>query len=535
MAINVLIGVGGTGAKIVETALMLLAAGVGPKGKVIVGLVDQDNSNGNVVRSEHLLDLLGRVRRDFDASFNPGNAIDWSAEEGGGNPLFSIQLEPLFGEGGKAHWRPAPDNMPTLRDILRHQDMPADERALFDLLFRGDSAATGDQEQTMDLAEGYRGRAHVGAAALVSAVNHDQPEFLRRLVELMKASNGGDEVRIFMAGSLFGGTGAAGFPTIARMLHKLRDGESRKEQIKGDKVRLGGTLMLPYFRFGEPPESGSNVITSAQLLPQARVALEFYQSLIQQEAVFDHLYISGWDEMFDLGYHESGRGEQRNPPLLPELVAALAAINFFDPEQEILPTPQPIVAARREQRAFGWDDLPANKRIKKLLYTRLGGALRFALWWFYRVEPAIDDRGVFGIKTPWLKKLAGATDWQRATPEARKNLQEYCELLLEWASAMQLFGEARLSDFDLWDTSPFRTGDPKQPTRPITLREQRAEEETLQDLTRVLRPSDPQMPPVDARRVYGDLSQEMKLGKSQGFGRLVAGVHRAAQPFRESI
>ena len=112
MAINVLIGVGGTGAKIVETALMLMSAGVGPKGKVVIGLVDQDNSNGNVVRSEHLLDLLGRLRRDFDTGFNPGNAIDWSSEEGGGNPLFSIQLVPLFGEGGSAHWRPAPDNTP---------------------------------------------------------------------------------------------------------------------------------------------------------------------------------------------------------------------------------------------------------------------------------------------------------------------------------------------------------------------------------------------------------------------------------------
>lgn len=534
MAVNVIIGVGGTGAKIVESVLMLMSTGIGPKGKVIVGLVDQDNSNGNVVRSEHLLSLIGRVRRDFDVSFNPDNAIDWKADEAaGGIPLFSIQLEPLFGEGAAAHWRPAPDNMPTLRDILRHQDLPPDERALFDVLFRGDSAAVGEQEQTMDLAEGYRGRAHVGTAALVSAVNHDQPEFLRKLIELMKASNGGEEVRIFMAGSLFGGTGAAGFPTIARMLHKLRDVESPKEQIKGDKVRLGGVLMLPYFRFGEPADASANVITSAQLLPQARVALEFYQSLIHQEAVFDHLYITGWDEMFDLGYHEPGRGEQRNPPLLPELVAALAAVDFFDPEQNIVPTQQPIVAARRDQQAFDWDDLPASPRIKQLLDTRFGGALRFAVWWYYRVEPALDVRGLFGgITQGWLKKLAGDTDWQRGTPEARKNLQEYCSLLLDWASAMQLLSNARLGRFGLWDTAPFRTADPKKPTKPIELRSERSEEESRDDLTKVLRPRDLQKPPVDAQVVFSDLHSDLKVGESQGLGRLVAGVHHATQPFR---
>lgn len=532
MAVNILIGVGGTGAKIVESALFLLSSGVGPKSKVVVGLVDQDNSNGNVVRTDGLLTLLTRIRRDFETS---ANKIDWKASESeGGTPLFSIPLEPLMGEGGAAHWRPAPDNMPTLRHILRHQDMPEDEKALFDLLFRDGKAAPEDLEQTMDLAEGYRGRAHVGAAALVSAVNHDQPEFLRRLLELMKASTGGDEVRIFLAGSLFGGTGAAGFPTIARMLHKLRAPDNT-ERIKGDKVRLGGALMLPYFRFGEPDDVAANVITSSQLLPQARVAIEFYQSLLQQEGVFDRLYVAGWDEMFELGYHQPGRAEQRNPALLPELIAALAVIDFFDPERPIDVAAQPFVAARREAGVIGWDDLPAKAATKKSLYARLGGALRFALWWRYRVEPAIDERSLFGgIKTGWLKKLAGDTNWQVDTPEARKNLEQYAELILEWASAMHLFSEARLGGFKLWDSARLRArAEVRTPAKPVDLHPSRSEEETVQDLNAMLHASDPNVPPVDATVVFDDLTRTPATATSGGLGRLVAGVHRATRPFRD--
>jgi hypothetical protein len=532
MAINILIGVGGTGAKIVESALFLLSAGVGPKSRVVIGLVDQDNSNGNVVRTEHLLNLLTRLKRDFDGA---ANAIDWKAGDAeGGTALLSIELEPLFGEGGSAHWRPAPDNMPTLRHILQHEDMPEDEKALFSLLFRDETAAPADVEQTMNLAEGYRGRAHVGAAALVSAVNHDQPEFLARLVEMMRTSSGGEEVRIFMAGSLFGGTGAAGFPTIARMLHKLRAPDNG-QRIKGDKVHIGGALMLPYFQFGEPADEAANVITSAQLLPQARVAVEFYQSLLQQEGVFDRLYVSGWDKMFALNYHQPGRAEQRNPPLVPELVAALAAMDFFTLEAEALPAAEPLVAARREANAFGWEDLPAHGELKHLLYDRLGGTLRFALWWLFRVEPAVDDRTLFGgIRTGWLKKLAGDTDWQVDTPEARKNLKQYCELLLLWASAMQLFSNKRLSDFALWDSSRIRKrSDENDPTNPVDLQTGRSEDESLFDLNAILHPSDENSPPVDATIVFKDLHERIPTGNSRGFGRLVAAVHRASRPFRK--
>lgn len=531
--VNVLLGVGGTGAKIIESTLVLMSTGLGPQDKVYIGLIDQDNSNGNVVRADRLLNLLCKLRRGFGTSTN---AIDWtSADANGGTPLLSVPLEPLFGDGGKAHWRPAPDNTPTLRDIMRHQDMLADEQALFDLLFRGDAANPQDEEQTMDLAEGYRGRAHVGAAALVSAVNHDQPEFRRRLVELMKMSNGGDEVRIFMAGSLFGGTGAAGFPTIARMLHKLRDPDNRHEQIKSDKVKLGGALMLPYFRFSDPNDATANVITAAQLLPQARVALEFYQSLLQQEGVFDRLYVSGWDEMFELGYHEPGRAEQKNPPLLPELVAALAAIDFFDPAQTIKAASVPLVAARRNGEGFGWADLPGTNETKERLYTRLGGALRFAVWWLYRVEPTIDKRGRFGGRDwpKWLAKLSDGVDWQNSTPEIRQDMKDYSQVLLDWASSMQLFSEPRIRSLSLWDTARIRSrSDITKPTDPLDLHLSREESETLDDLQAVLQPSDPNAPPVDARVVYSDLSTPLAVGKSRGLGKLVAGVHRATRPFR---
>ena len=45
---------------------------------------------------------------------------------------------------------------------------------------------------------------------------------------------------------MFGGTGAAGFPSIARLLREII-----KKNIT-DGVKIGGALMLPYFSFLNP-------------------------------------------------------------------------------------------------------------------------------------------------------------------------------------------------------------------------------------------------------------------------------------------
>lgn len=522
MAVNILLGVGGTGAKIVESTLFLLSAGVGKRDKVLVGLIDQDNSNGNVARTEQLLNLLIHLQEGFTI---PSSLMDWSEPKG--SALFSVPFAPLM--PGGAHWRPAPDTLPTLRDVLQHETMSRDEKALFDLLFRGAEAKPADAEQTMNLAEGYRGRAHVGAAALVSAIHHDQPDFLERLRNLMKSSSTGEEVRIFIAGSLFGGTGAAGFPTIARTLDRLRAPEN-PNRIQSDKVMIGGALMLPYFSFDEP-RTDDNVITSAQLIPQARVAIEYYENLLGQEGVFDRLYVAGWDRMFRLNYHQAGRAEQRNPALPPELVAASAACDFFDLKAADVRNDKPLVAARRDGAAFGWADLPARPELQ--LKDRLSNALRFALWWRYRVEPAINAKGRLGFsaRPGWLSDLAGQTDWQGEAVGARVNLQDYCKRLLEWAATLRLFGTALVDRFELWNADSFVNTRPDRPTDPVELLDGRTEIQTLSDLDALVSSArDEDDRPVSSQVVFDRLNKPFEQNDSKNFGRLVAGVHWAARP-----
>lgn len=139
--------------------------------------------------------------------------------------------------------------------------------------------------------------------------------------------------------------------------------------------------MLPYFSFGPPAGQSENAARSEQLLTQSRAALKYYDELFRREAVFDEFYLVGWSPRFSLSYNSAGGNDQANPPLPPELFAALSAVRFLDPTAAALPdkpTNRTFISARENQASLGWSDLPeiAEGRASET-YEHLAQSLRF--------------------------------------------------------------------------------------------------------------------------------------------------------------
>src|SRR5688500_2676212 len=68
---NVLIGIGGTGSKVVESVVHLCAAGLGPD-KLHVFMIDPDQGNGNLTRTKSLIKKYTGLRALFrQAEGNP--------------------------------------------------------------------------------------------------------------------------------------------------------------------------------------------------------------------------------------------------------------------------------------------------------------------------------------------------------------------------------------------------------------------------------------------------------------------------------
>jgi hypothetical protein len=519
MTTNVLIGVGGTGAKVVEAALYLFFAGLGPS-KVIVGLVDQDKANGNLTRTRELLYDLVKFRKDFSAD----NRLDWSR-----TTLGRVQIEPLFGDD--PYWQPSADGQGSLAQILDRGGLDADRQALMDLLF-----LEGEEEQDMGLAQGYRGRAHVGAAAMLASLELGDGLFKKRMVELMKNATIDGDVRIFLVGSAFGGTGAAGFPTMARRINTLR-----KDARNGEKVKLGGALMLPYFSFADPEDETDNVVLAANLMPQAQAALQYYNQLFKSEPVFDHIYLAGSDKIFKLPHHSPGDNDQINPPLPSELLGAQAAIDFFN--APVIEASQEVgtavkVCARAKPGVVGWGDLPGAAHARHQdTYDRLGQLLRTAVWWRFQVEPELGRRNLLGkLKAGWLQDLTRDVDFQvTETDEARKRLILLFDSLLMWCGAMRLYAEDAGLKFQLWNTEIVQEqADVRQPRRPIRIAAGLSDQRANEAYNAALSPLDHNEPPRSAAALHDELTSRAlrdthAAAGHRGFGRLAAMVHHAAR------
>lgn len=465
MTTNILIGVGGTGAKVVEAFLHACAAGLGPD-TLTVGFVDQDQSNGNVTRALELLKTLSETRQLWRGETSRNRL-------GADCPLFRTDIRSLA--PGHEVWVPHREQKTTLAQIFSEASMESADRHLFDLLF-----AAGETEQHMPLDEGYRGRPNIGAAAMTAKVDEDV-EFWRALLQRIEQAQGGEDVRLVLAGSVFGGTGAAGFPTLARLIRRRLD-----EHRVTRNVRIGGVLMLPYFGFERPKsEEGAegNVARREQLLLQSQGALKYYDNLFRQEQVFDELYFVGWNRLFELGYHSPGAAEQANPPLAPELLASLGVANFLNKDPEGAAENRVYVSARAEDGALGWADLPSpDPQRPDAPFEQLGQLLRFSVAWLYWRRMLGERRGIgrFLKSDPWYRAQGlEAVDFRSTPPEAEiRKLTEYVTSFLWWAACIENYSPSAGTRFDLWRTGPLVASvDRDNTTNPYVMRDSLEEDE----------------------------------------------------------
>jgi len=198
--------VGGTGARLADALLVAASAGAFPAGKLEVLLADTDRRG---VRSAGLVAAkmtdYARVHRAM------------------GNPEGPFRTEVAF-----SSWpRQLPEDASNLSGLTTQTEADALLcQALFD---------AGDAE--LDLNEGFHGRRVLGMvtyAGLLQQADQDHEDVLSCMVDDMGAAvRAGEEVRVVLAGSICGGTGAAGITALARYIRKRTEG----------KIHLGAVLL----------------------------------------------------------------------------------------------------------------------------------------------------------------------------------------------------------------------------------------------------------------------------------------------------
>lgn len=411
------IGIGGTGAKCVEALIHLSAAGLMPdkknaQGHVIgqedlyVAFVDPDGSNGSLERARITL-----TQYDMCKSTKYGTT-----------ELFKT---PLLFVPNHDTWSPFTEKpQPQLDAFFEYNSLssnPANKPTahLFDVLYD-------PEEKSTNLEMGFRGHPSIGAAVLSSTLKFGKTEPWETFRNRIRQDVAGEGARVILIGSIFGGTGAAGLPTIARLINN----ELRIAEVENS--RLGGILVLPYFSF-DPVTSGGMRADSENFLLSTQAALKYYHQQADQQmglGIFKTMYTFGEAQLSPVKVSSLGSRTQRNEPHIIELYAALACLDFFDGAHNAAGY---NMVARASQGELNWSDLPYDD--KKVLKDKVGQLTRFAFAYlssYYEALSGVEKKGG-GYRVPWYVNFFQhiKLDIKEHQP-VLDNMRDYCRGYLLW-------------------------------------------------------------------------------------------------------
>ena len=340
------LAIGGTGMRCLESFVHLCAIGMFNNQTIEVMMLDTDSTNGNLGRTQILIDLYNKIKTEGHSD-NP--------DAKGGTPntdtFFSAKIN---------FYKFVTDYNSSTRNTYRNISRLADgdevtkrqNEDLSDLFLERETV------QNFNLDHGYRAQTHLGshlmyhaiiesARRLTSGSDKDRTESDYNLEKfLIKLQQAGENARVFVFGSVFGGTGASSIPIIPvafRDAVKIRFRDQATLDLS--KTKFGSTLLTQYFSFKKPDDNQlkkEGVIADSNFFPlNSQAAMQFYQGDPTVQKTYKRMYHIGWPidaSKLDDGKEKettTGGANQKNACHVVELMCACAAYDFFTlPDKE---------------------------------------------------------------------------------------------------------------------------------------------------------------------------------------------------------
>ena len=294
--------VGGTGIRVMKSITMLMASGMSTNGYTVVPIIIDPHLD--LEERGNLVNLIKNYEAIYKESINNGAST----------------LNPLEGFFNS--------EMLTIGEINNqkndtHQSIGTNEkfRSYINFSNLGDKDINNFFVETLfssknlenSLSVGFKGNPNVGTVVLGDRLEEDNDfkTFKARCEQ-------GD--RVFIISSIFGGTGAAGFPLIEK---KIRH-ESQQQAVK--TAVMGAVTVLPYYSLKDPSISNSD-IDSANFFSKTKAALVYYDKNIKS----DFLYYIGEKTLHEV--YENDEQKQEDAANFIELMAASALFDFLKREK----------------------------------------------------------------------------------------------------------------------------------------------------------------------------------------------------------
>ncbi|HEY5408525.1 MAG TPA: hypothetical protein VIJ92_15635 [Ginsengibacter sp.] len=305
-------GIGGTGARIIRSLTMLLASGVklNDTNKIIPIIIDVDATNADTTRTLKALEAYKLIR---ERGYGNREEIRDGFFNANLNTLSSIKPETGSFQKLEDSFQLQFDNLETsfIRYIDPNEDLVGDVtmdllEALYDNTPPGNPNFS-HTELNLRLDLGFKGNPNIGCVVFNNLSKTKEFQFVLKSI--------GDDDRIFIISSIFGGTGSSGFPQLVRLLQE-------EDRIKNNI--FGALTIMPYFKVSE---KRGGAINSDTFNSKTEAALTYYSKYLKGKI---NCFYQLWDKPLKQYENNEGGKDQENNAHLIEMIGATAIIDFVN-------------------------------------------------------------------------------------------------------------------------------------------------------------------------------------------------------------
>ena len=290
--------IGGTGIRVMKSITMLMAGGMDTNGYIVVPVIVDPHLD--LEEKKNLHSLIDSYIDIYHKSISNGNFI-LNHMKGFFNSEIRLwsQLNSQSNNTQQAAGSKQKFGSYINQSALRADDI---NNYLVETLFSS-------KNLNSSLSVGFKGNPNVGTVVLGELIENAD------WYKAFKTHCDKDD-RVFIISSIFGGTGASGYPLLEKKIRESVNEPNVKNAV------LGAVTVLPYYGLKDPATSGSD-IDSANFYTKTKAALAYYQNTVQS----DYLYYVGEKTLQQV--YENDEKKQEDTANFIEVVAASALFDFL--------------------------------------------------------------------------------------------------------------------------------------------------------------------------------------------------------------
>lgn len=374
------LGIGGTGMRCIESLIHLCAMGMFDDTDIHLLALDTDKNNGN----------FGRLKELKEAYVNT-KGLKAESRVAHKDTFFSANI--IYYE-----FSPDYETKSTFKDVFNYGDIQYNHREETDL---ADLVLDRNVEE-FNLQHGYRAQTHLGSMmmyqSIVEASKSRLPNGLKDFVSALITETTSGKAKVFILGSVFGGTGASSIPIIPQALSRAAQIISNGSADILKNAYFGSTLLTAYFNFTLPTAGEISqqkiIATSDKFALNSQVAMMFYDDDATVRSIYQRFYMMGTDglnwnpmqaEDKNSGKTLTGGSQQKNDSHYIELLAACAALDFLNSDEDKLQQDKDnykteyLYRAVEDNDKFDFQDFVGKERQTEFA-KKLGCLVAFALF-----------------------------------------------------------------------------------------------------------------------------------------------------------